>query len=83
MKFLDLKNPEDSKIWENVIELGHDANLHPCPYGQNFKESESCKYYEPCSDIFDQLGDDKGECTYALFLGFKTKCELLPITEEN
>ena len=79
MKFLNIKNPKDSKIWEDIIELGHDANLHSCPYGQNFKESKSCKYYEPCTDI---SSNQVSECTYALFLGFKTKCELLPIEGE-
>lgn len=80
MKFLDIKSPDDSKIWENIIELGHDANLHPCPYGQNFEESKSCKYYEPCTDISD---NELSECTFALFSGHKARCELLPITEEN
>ena len=80
MKFLDIKNPDDFKTWEKICDLGHDANLHPCPYGQNFKESKSCKYYEPCTDIPD---NELSECTYALFSGFKARCELLPIKEKK
>ena len=75
MKFLDIKNPEDFKTWEKICDLGHDANLHPCPYGLNFEFSKSCRYNES--------EDDPSICYYGVYSGHKARCELLPIKEKK
>ena len=79
-KYLNLKNSKDLKKWEEITDLGHDANLHRCPYGQDFKQSKSCEYYEPCLDTEDE---DLGECSFVLFSSGKGFCELMPKEEAN
>ena len=81
MKFLNLENETDTDVWFEVIKQGHDAKLHPCSYGQDFKASMKCTHYEPCGDAHG--GNGLSECAFALFTCETARCELQPITKED
>ena len=71
MKFLDLENKQDEKSWEEIIEEGHGADLHRCPYDQDFKSSSVCPKYQD-NDV------SNGECEFLLITNSKCFCELQP-----
>lgn len=78
-KFLNLENKEDEKKWEAIIEIGHGADLHRCPYDQDFKESRACPKYEPSDDPDNPYDPEwSGECQFALITNSKCFCELQP-----
>lgn len=75
MKFLDLKNKADEKIWLKIIDEGHSANLHRCPYDQDFEASKACPKYEKYGDTLER------ECQFVLITNSKCFCELQPSTK--
>ena len=78
-KFLDLENKEDEKKWEAIIEEGHGADLHRCPYDQDFKASRACPKYVPSDDPDNPYDYEwSGECQFALITNSKCFCELQP-----
>ena len=77
MKFLDIQNnKEDEVTWEKIIQDPFDADLNPCPYQQNFKESMSCPKYQ---DINEEEGEE--ECDFVYITEAKCFCELSPKKE--
>jgi hypothetical protein len=78
-KFLNLLDKADEKIWLDIIDQGHGANLCRCPYEEDFKASTACEKYEQYGDPDEPINYKwNGECQFLLISNSKCFCELQP-----